>query len=139
MVPKTQNSELLIEDLTRAFRRRKTIAAVYLFGSTATGRDRRGSDIDLAIVAKKIISVRERIRLETAMSGRLRRDVDLVVFGQASTLLQHQILKYGRLVCENDPAERVRQEVRARAEYLDTRNLFRELGTPHLQQGMDHG
>jgi predicted nucleotidyltransferase len=115
------------QDLTSIFRRRKNIAAVYIFGSTATGRDRRGSDIDLAIIAKKVIARRERLRLEADLSIRLRQDVDLVVFGQAAPLLQHQILKYGSLVCENDPAERVRQEVRARAEYLDTRRLFREI------------
>ena len=113
--------------LTSLFRRKKQISAAYLFGSMATGRDHRGSDIDLAIVVKKTISSRERLRLEANLSSRLRRDVDLVVFGQAAPLLQHQILKYGRLICENDPTERVRQEVQARAEYLDTRHLFREV------------
>ena len=116
-----------MQDLTPIFRRRKNIAAVYIFGSTATGRDRRGSDIDMAIIAKKEIARRERLSLEVDLSRRLRRDVDLVVFGQAAPLLQHQIMKYGRLVCENDPAERVRQEVLARAEYLDTRRFFREI------------
>ncbi len=115
------------KDLTMIFRRKKRIAAAYLFGSTATGRDRRGSDLDLAIVTKKTISGRERLRIEADLSSRLRRDVDLVVFGQSAPHLQHQILKYGRLICENDPVERVRQEVRARAEYLDTRHLFREI------------
>jgi len=115
------------KDLTSIFRRKKRIAAVYLFGSTATGRDHRGSDLDLAIVVKRTISGRERLRIEADLSSRLRRDVDLIIFGQAAPLLQHQILKYGRLICENDPAERVRQEVRARAEYLDTRRLFREI------------
>lgn len=113
--------------LTSLFRRKKQIAAAYLFGSMATGRERRGSDIDLAIVTKKPVSSRERLRLEAALSSRFQRDVDLVVFGQAAPLLQHQILKYGRLICENDPTERVRQEVQARAEYLDTRHLFREV------------
>jgi len=113
--------------LTSLFCRKKRIAAAYLFGSAATGRDRRSSDIDLAIIAKKAISGRERLKMEALLSARLRRDVDLVVFGQAGPLLQHQILKYGRLVCENDPSERVRQEVQARAEYLDTRHLFREV------------
>jgi len=121
-----------MQDLTPIFsplfRRRKKIAAVYMFGSTATGRDRRGSDIDLAIIAQKAIDHREKLRLEADLSTRLGRDVDLVVFGQAAPLLQHQILKYGRLVSENDPAERVRQEVLARAEYLDTRRFFREIG-----------
>lgn len=116
-----------MQDMTSILRRKKRIAAAYLFGSTATGRDRRGSDLDLAIIAKRTISGRERLRIEADLSSRLRRDVDLVVFGQAAPLLQHQILKYGRLICENDPAERVRQEVRARAEYLDTRRLFHEL------------
>jgi predicted nucleotidyltransferase len=116
-----------MQDLTPIFRRKKRIAAVYLFGSAATGKDRRGSDLDLAIVTKRTISGRERLKIEADLSSRLQRDVDLVVFGQASPLLQHQILKYGHLVCENDTAERVRQEVRARAEYLDTRHLFREI------------
>ena len=115
------------KDLTIIFRRKKRIAAAYLFGSTATGKDRRGSDIDLAIVTKKTISGRERLRIETDLASRLRRDVDLVVFGQAAPLLQHQILKHGLLICENDPIERVRQEVRARSEYMDTRHLFREI------------
>ena len=115
------------QDLKSIFRRKKRIAAVYLFGSMATGKDCRNSDLDLAIISKRIITSRERLKIETELSNRLRRDVDLVVFGQASPLLQHQILKYGRLVSENDPDERVRQEVRARSEYLDTRHLFREI------------
>jgi len=116
-----------IQNLTRMFRKRKKIAAVYIFGSSATNRNRRRSDLDLAIVAKKTIPLRELLILETNISNQLQRDVDLVVFGQAKTLLQHQIMKYGRLIFENDPKERIRQEVRARAEYLDTRSLFREL------------
>jgi len=115
------------KDLTPIFRRRKRIAAAYLFGSTATGRERQDSDLDLAIITKSKISGRERLRLEADLSDRIGRNVDLVVFGQVGPLLQHQILKYGRLICENDPAERVRQEVLARAEYLDTRCLFREI------------
>jgi predicted nucleotidyltransferase len=116
-----------MQDLTPIFKRKKRIAAVYLYGSAATGKDRRGSDLDLAIVVKRNISGRERLRIEADLSSRLLRDVDLVVFGQAAPLLQHQILKYGRLICENDPAERIRQEVRAQSEYLDTRHLFREI------------
>jgi uncharacterized protein len=120
-------AKVSFQELPPIFQRNKRIAAVYLFGSIATGRERRGSDIDLAIVTKKTISGRERLRIEADLASRLRRDVDLVVFGQATPLLQHQILKHGRLICENDPDERVRQEVRARSEYMDTRYLFREI------------
>ena len=115
------------KDLASIFRRKKRIAAVYLFGSTATGRDRRDSDLDLAIISKRIIPGHEKLTIEMELSNRLQWDVDLVVFGQASPLLQCQILKYGHLIYENDPSERVRQEVRARSEYLDTRHLFQEI------------
>jgi hypothetical protein len=120
-----QNAKM--QDLTPVLSRRKKIAAAYLFGSAATDRERRDSDIDLAIVTTKKMPSRERIHLETILSDLLQRDVDLVIFGQTATLLQHQILKYGRLIYETDAAERVRQEVHARAEYLDTTELFREI------------
>ena len=126
-IPPNPVQNIEFQNLTPIFRRKKGIAAVYLFGSTATGRNRRGSDLDLAIITKKTISSRERLRIEADLSSWLRQDVDLVVFGQAGPLLKHQILKYGRLICENDSAERIRQEVQARAEYLDTHYLFREI------------
>ncbi len=123
----SSRQDIYFQQLSSIFKKKKWLAAAYLFGSTATGRDRRGSDLDLAIITKKTISGRERLRMETDLASRLGRDVDLVVFGQASTLLQHQILKHGRLICENNPAERIRQEVQARAEYMDTKYLFREI------------
>ena len=64
---------------------------------------------------------------ETELSNLLRRDVDLVTFGLAGALLRHQVLKYGRLVYRADERERVRQEVLASRECLDTRFLFKEL------------
>ena len=103
------------------------IAAAYLFGSSATGKDRSKSDIDLAIMANPKIKAMKRVEMETALSSRLHRDVDLVIFNQGSPLLQHQILKYGRLVCEAAPNERVRQEVFARKAYFDTAFLYRKI------------
>jgi predicted nucleotidyltransferase len=103
------------------------IAAAYLFGSRATGRSRRGSDFDLALVVRERLDGWEQVELETSLSEVVGADGDLVVFGEASPLLQHQILKWGTLLYEADHPERVRQEVAARREYLDTRHLHREL------------
>lgn len=60
-----------MQDIVSILRRRKNIAAAYVFGSLATGRNRRESDFDLAILAKKSLSGRERIRLETEFSSLL--------------------------------------------------------------------
>jgi hypothetical protein len=108
------------------------IAAAYLFGSCSTGRDRQKSDIDLAFFVRKALDPMERIDMETTLSNLLGRDVDLIIFDQVSSLLQHQILKYGRLIYEADPSERVRQEVFARRAYLDSAFLYRKLNRKTL-------
>ena len=103
------------------------IAALYVFGSAAAGKDRKKSDIDLAIMSTRRVASMERVQMETALSNLLHRDVDLVVFDQCSPLLQHQILANGRMIYQSDPRERVRQEVYARKAYFDTSFLYRKL------------
>lgn len=105
----------------------KGLVAVYVFGSVATGRNRQRSDVDLAIMVQGALSPAERVAMETELSNLVHRDVDLVVFHQASSLLQHQVLKHGCLIYEADRAERVRQEVLARRDYLDGAFLYRKL------------
>jgi len=103
------------------------IAAVYLFGSASRGTMRKSSDIDIAVMTFCPISSMKRITWETELSNILRKDVDLVVFSQSGPLLQHQILKYGKLLYEKNSKERVKQETISRREYLDTRFLHKEL------------
>ena len=105
----------------------KDVIAIYVFGSSATGKDRSGSDIDLAVMVAGDFPGMARVEMETVLSNLLCMDVDLVVFGQSSPLLQHQILKYGRLVYEAAPRERIMQEVGARRQYLDTNFLYKKL------------
>lgn len=116
-------------------RSKQVIVAAYVFGSSATDRNRGGSDIDIAIMIRGRMDGFERVQLETDLANVLGKDVDLVVFGQATPLLQHQILKYGRLVHEADPKERVRQETAARRQYLDSLSLYRVLGKDKTHGG----
>lgn len=106
---------------------RKAVVAIYVFGSAATGKDRPGSDIDLAVMVTGVLSGMARVEMETALSNLLHRDVDLVVFAQTTQLLQHQILKYGRLIYEAVPRERILQEVGARRHYLDSAFLYKKI------------
>ena len=122
-------SKQSIETLKEFAREHDKIIAIYVFGSVATDKNRAKSDIDLAIMIRGEMDGFERIDLETELSNLLGRDVDLVVFGQATPLLQHQILKYGFLIYEKDSKERVRQEVRSRYAYLDSLFLYKEIRT----------
>ena len=103
------------------------IAAAYLFGSAATGRMRRHSDVDIALMSKVDVGGFEKAAMETALSNLIGRDVDVVIFHQADALMQHQILKYGQMLYEKDRDERIRQETFARRRYLDTRFLYKKL------------
>jgi len=118
----------VLESIEEFCRSNHVILAAYVFGSSATGKDRCGSDIDIAIMISRPMDGFERVRLETSLSNVLGKDVDLVIFGRASPLLQHQILKYGRLVYEGNPKERVSQETAARRGYLDSLFLYRMIG-----------
>lgn len=113
--------------IQKFFEDRPEIVALYVFGSFATERERKGSDLDLAVMVREKMEGETRLNLETQLSNVLGCDVDLVVFGQVSPLLQHQVLKYGRLIYEADSAQRIRQEVFARSTYLDTAFLYKEL------------
>jgi len=123
--PKGQISEDLCRRIIDFAGQHADIVAIYIFGSVATAKNRSGSDIDVAIMVRGRVKGMERIRLETSLSDFLKKDVDLIIFGEATPLLQHQILKYGCLIYEKDPKERMRQEVASRREYLDTKFLYR--------------
>ncbi len=116
-----------IDKLNTFAEAQSAVVGLYVFGSVATGKNRRGSDLDLAIMTYEKISREERLKMETFLAGLLGCDVDLVVFGQSSPLLQHQILKYGRLLYEADVSQRVQQEVAARNAFLDTGFLYKEI------------
>ncbi|MFP4668763.1 MAG: type VII toxin-antitoxin system MntA family adenylyltransferase antitoxin [Desulfobacterales bacterium] len=116
-----------IEKVKRFFSEKSSIAAAYVFGSVAAGRAGKKSDIDLAVMIIGDMAAMDRVRMETALSNLLHRDVDLVIFHHGSPLLQHQILAYGRLIYEADPKERVRQEVFARNAYFDSAFLYKKL------------
>ena len=122
---KGQISEDLCKRVVDFANRHADIIALYIFGSVATAKKRPGSDIDVAIMVGGRVKGIKRVQLETSLSNFLAKDVDLIIFGEVTSLLQHQILKYGCLIYERDPKERMRQEIAARREYLDTTFLYR--------------
>ena len=126
--PKDKISEDLCKRIVDFASRHADIVAIYIFGSVATAKNRPGSDIDVAIMVRGRVKGMERVQLETSLSNFLEKDVDLIIFGEVTPLLQHQILKYGCLIYERDPKERMRQEIAARREYLDTTFLYRVIG-----------
>ena len=115
------------------------VVSVYLFGSQAKGKARKKSDIDIAILLEDGVDSYKYFDLMLKYMAELERlydgRVDVVILNNAKPLLQHQVLKYGKLLYERDRYARVRFEVLSRKIYFDikpaldkqSKALFRQI------------
>jgi predicted nucleotidyltransferase len=109
-------------------------AAVYLFGSTARGTARDGSDIDLGILFVEPPAATLEAQpydLEAALERRLGRRVEVVVMNQAPVDLRSRVLREGRLLFDGDRSARIAFEVRTRNEAFDLEPILRRYRAPH--------
>lgn len=97
------------------------IAAVYLYGSAASGRVQAGSDIDIALLYKRGEEPdhNKRLQIEDHLTSVLKREVDLLVLNDASPIIRMQVLKKGIKVLERDRKEVNRYFVQTMNEYSD--------------------
>ncbi|OGP65775.1 MAG: hypothetical protein A3K22_02025 [Deltaproteobacteria bacterium RBG_16_42_7] len=113
----------LLDHIKDYFKDMEDIAAVYLFGSAASGKEKESSDIDIAILLKpgvnpyKPIDIQLRVMSDLEML--LKRHVDVVLLGSADAVLEHQIRKCGKVVLDKEPAVRTAYETNARKRYFD--------------------
>ncbi|MFQ6100787.1 MAG: nucleotidyltransferase domain-containing protein [Anaerolineae bacterium] len=118
------------------------VIAAYLFGSLAEGRAKSHSDVDTAILfadASDPLAVGDRqLQLMGELERFADREVDVVILNTAPPILQHQVLKHGRLLYERDRQARVEFEVRAGQVYADLqpmRHFFKRALFREIQEG----
>lgn len=113
----------VLRDRVRAFFDEVPAAlAVYVFGSTARGTARSGSDVDVAVLFDETPAstlMGPRLSLEGRLAKTLDSEADLVVLNTASADLVHRVLRDGELVVERDRSRRIQFEVSKRNEYFD--------------------
>ncbi|MBI2675314.1 MAG: nucleotidyltransferase domain-containing protein [Candidatus Aenigmarchaeota archaeon] len=110
--------------LKKFLRTQDFVRAVYLFGSMATGKSSRHSDIDIAVLFDRKLTRQERNAKElflisslTSMLG--REDLDVVVMNDAPLLLNFNIIRDGRILYCKSSREKIQNEVRIMSSYLD--------------------
>jgi predicted nucleotidyltransferase len=99
------------------------LAALWIFGSQATGRATPASDLDLAALFRRRPAPLDLASAEEALALALGCDVDLVDLDRASPALAMQVLKHGRLVLDADPTLRVRFLTTLPSRYEDLRRV----------------
>ena len=101
------------------------VLAVYGFGSRlyadAVGPS---SDVDLAVLMGRRLSLAEELNLRAAVVEELRcDDIDLVVLDQAPPLLRYEVVAAGRRLFTRDERAAEAFEERTYREYFDTAHL----------------
>jgi len=76
------------------------VDAAYIFGSTASGRMRADSDVDIAVLVSNRVMRRDpfryRLRLIGDLIGLLKRDdVDVILLNESPPLFGHRVLSRG--------------------------------------------
>ncbi|TAH48718.1 MAG: nucleotidyltransferase domain-containing protein [Chloroflexota bacterium] len=94
-----------LDALTPFFENDARVLGVWLFGSQADGTATEQSDIDLAVLFAREMTLEEELRFETLICDLLRTDdVDIVNLNQANLLLRFRGIA-GKLLYERDFAQ----------------------------------
>ena len=109
------------KDLAKIFECDERILVAYLFGSKARGSNTPESDTDIAVLLSEIPKemLEYYLDLTDRISKALLDSVDLVILNNASSMLKHQVIKFGKLLYSRDLTARVEFEAKAEKEYLD--------------------
>jgi predicted nucleotidyltransferase len=115
------------------------VMAVYLFGSFATDAVNASSDIDLAVLAAAPVLAEQLARARELLSERLRRDIDLLDLGRASTVMCAQVVSTGRLLLDTDPSSREQFEATVYSAYARLNEERRGILERIRSEGRIHG
>lgn len=93
----TNNQKLKIAKIAKKFQ----LKLIVVFGSFANGKQRKDSDLDIAVLGSGEVSFNEQISLTNELSLIFNKSIDLSVLNRANPLLLFQasknsILLYGR-------------------------------------------
>jgi predicted nucleotidyltransferase len=78
------------------------VKVVIVYGSAATGKMRKDSDVDVAVLFDKPLDMEGRLAVWDRLTDALKREVDVVDLYDLGGEILHQVLTKGRVVIKND-------------------------------------
>ena len=114
------------------FQKHPEIEVAYIFGSVAQGRNNMLSDIDIAIITDdqqingKTYRYGYKAEILTDLSKLLKtNNIDLVTLTEATTLLKHRVLYYGKLIYSKNERKRIDFQIDTINRYNDFKHLMK--------------
>jgi len=116
--------------VTKYFKERPNVAAVYLYGSQARGDEKQGSDFDLAVLFSKkkkpTNSDMPQVTFIQELTKHLQRKVDVQDLKNCRVDFAHRVISEGRLLISNNEGERMEFEENILQRYFDLKPMFEE-------------
>ena len=93
------NAEFLLKDAVEKLKKfmsdDQNVYFAFIFGSYVRGKQKKISDLDIAIYFKNPPEGIDLLYLINTLSDLTGKEIDLVTLNSASAFLRHQIMKYG--------------------------------------------
>jgi len=102
----------------------KSVIFAYLFGSCVEGKVGKISDIDIAVYfddkLTSSVMFDKKLKIMAELSSLLDKDeIDIVILNDAYPIIEHRIIKNGKVIFSIDESRRIDYEVKAVMRYLD--------------------
>ncbi|OGG17352.1 hypothetical protein A3D78_04015 [Candidatus Gottesmanbacteria bacterium RIFCSPHIGHO2_02_FULL_39_14] len=116
------------EKIRDYFKKKREVAAVYLYGSFARGEEKRESDIDLAVLFRNQKDDRLALRLEYTddLEKILKKKVEIQDLNSCRVDFAYRVLEEGNLFYSANEQIRIKFEVNTMNVYFDFKPLFDE-------------
>ncbi|OQX81997.1 MAG: hypothetical protein B6D56_00995 [Candidatus Omnitrophica bacterium 4484_70.1] len=125
--------EIIKKSLKEYFQQHPEIEIAYIFGSVVQGRKNLLSDIDVGIILDDSQIKQELYRygykaeiLADLIKILKTNEVDLVVLNEASPLLKHRVLYWGKLIYCRNERRRIQFQINTINEYNDFKQIRRK-------------
>lgn len=109
---------------------REDIITVYLFGSTVKNRERKDSDLDLAVLFSEGMDNYQRfeakLQIANELEDHIKAKTDIVDLRSAALFFIHQVMKNKILLFDRDTYGRVSFEVNYRKEFFDHLPIYEQ-------------
>ena len=127
-----------IKEMSKIFAKHKVVFA-YLFGSQATGKAVKSSDVDIAIMLDENIDAKKRFEIRCKIIPQLsklfRKETEVVVLNDTKSILfKFIIIKEGKMIYEKNHEKRFVFELKTMNEYYDFAPFIEKYNKAYLKR-----
>lgn len=120
--------ELALRKIRSELVKRPEVLAAYLFGSTAKGYARSGSDLDIAVLTYPKFKTKD-YRYQIELKDRLNQlvddfEIDVVLVNSVGLPLQYSSVVQGKLIYSRDDTKRAKEEIKIANFYEEMRDFY---------------